>query len=329
MQMGKTVLTMGFLFLVLLASASTSFGSEFLRLKETFGDWKVRHVYDESSLHYRFSDAKTNLTVGKDGKLPAQINRTTDGKFEFRFKYGVGRWEDWGVFGAGNWVTKVIIEIEGMKFSYKNVAGFKVHEFVATVGPDFLRALADAKSPASVHIFLGEDSAVTAFLSVKGSSAALRWLRAISETAWKIDVNGDFVTLSLTGLITHGERQRFVLKKGSCDGVIHYFSTYTEEPANFETLVGKVLLIKFNGEKIGAKLEDAYKFLSGHMLYSNLGGYDKDVLLGHLKKNKKITIEFVDGDGYKASDYFDRPSNEWSTSGISEAFEKAYRACSR
>jgi hypothetical protein len=50
-----------------------------------------------------------------------------------------------------------------------------------------------------------------------------------SETAWKIDVDGDFVTLSLTGLITYGERQRFSFRKGSCDGVIHYFSADERE----------------------------------------------------------------------------------------------------
>ena len=146
---------------------------------------------------------------------------------------------------------------------------------------------------------------------------------------WKIDVRDDAVDLSITGTITHGERQRFVFRKGSCNGVIHYFSTYTEEPANFETLIGKVLLIEFNGEKIGVELTDAFKAFSGHMLYFNLGGYGKDVLLRHLAKNQKITIKFVDGDGYKASGYFDVPKNEWSTKGISEAFEKAYRACSQ
>jgi hypothetical protein len=151
----------------------------------------------------------------------------------------------------------------------------------------------------------------------------------VKGTKWKIDVDGDFVTLSLTGITTYGERQRFAFKKGSCDGVIHYFSTYTEEPANFEPLIGKVLLIEFNGEKIGAELTDAFKAFSGHMLYFNLGGYGKDVLLRHLAKNQKITIKFVDGDGYKASEYFDVPKNEWSTKGISEAFEKAYRACSQ
>ena len=151
----------------------------------------------------------------------------------------------------------------------------------------------------------------------------------VMAAEWKIDMRDDAVDLSITGNITHGERQRFVFRKENCDRVIHTFSTFTMQPADFEKLVGKILVIRFNGEKIGAKLEGAYKAMLGHLLYFNLGGYGKDVLLGHLKKNKKLTIKFLDGNGYQASDYFDVPFNEWSTSGISEAFEKAYRVCSR
>ena len=51
--------------LVSLAFTSMSFASEFFRLRDTFSDWKVRHVYDEKSLQYRFSDAKTFLTLGQ------------------------------------------------------------------------------------------------------------------------------------------------------------------------------------------------------------------------------------------------------------------------
>jgi len=149
----------------------------------------------------------------------------------------------------------------------------------------------------------------------------------VEGTEWKMDASGEFITLSLAGLIT----PRFSFKKDNCDRVIHTFSTWTWEPANFKPLIGKVLTIEFNGEKIGAELTDAFRKepLIGQILFFNLGGYGKDVLLNHLKKNKSITINFLDGDGYKVSDYFDVPSNEWSTMGISEVFEKAYRACSQ
>ena len=105
MRIPRNVLILVFSLPLLLAFTSTAFASEFSRLRDTFSDWKVRHVYDEETLQYRFSDAKTYLTVGKDGKLPTQINRTNNGKFEFRFIYGVGAYEDWGVFGIGNRVT--------------------------------------------------------------------------------------------------------------------------------------------------------------------------------------------------------------------------------
>lgn len=146
---------------------------------------------------------------------------------------------------------------------------------------------------------------------------------------WEIDKREGAVDLSITGNITHGDRQRFVFRKNQCDRVIHVFSAYTMQPANFDKMEGRTFVILFNGEKIGARLEGAYKAMMGHLLYFNLGGYGKDVLLNHLKKEKKITIKFVNGDGYKALDYFDVSSNEWSINGISEAFENAYQACSR
>ena len=174
--------------LLALAFTNAAFASELSRLKDTFGDWKVRHVYDEESLQYRFSDAKTFLTSGKDIKLPAQINRTNDGQFEFRLKYGFGRWGDWGVFGAGRWVTKVAIEIEDKKFTYSDEAGMKVHEFITRVGPDFLSALAKANAPASVNLFIGTEYVGTAILPVKGSAAALIWLRAVKGSFGKVDI---------------------------------------------------------------------------------------------------------------------------------------------
>jgi hypothetical protein len=153
----------------------------------------------------------------------------------------------------------------------------------------------------------------------------------VDGTGWEIDASGDFVTLSLEGLITSGERQRFAFKKNNCDQVSHYFSSWTWEPVNFKPFIGKIFNIEFNKEIIGAELTDVFKQepLIGHILFFNLGGYDKGALLRHLNKNKKITINFVDGDGYKASEYFDVPYNEWSTAGISEAFDKAYQACSQ
>ena len=145
---------------------------------------------------------------------------------------------------------------------------------------------------------------------------------------WDIETSDDSVVAAITGNITYGDRQRFVFKKGNCKAVTHLFNTYTEQSANFKKLKGAVLAIEFNGEFIGAKLIYSKKAMSGHWLLFSLGTYDKDVLLNLLKTNEIISIKFVDGNGHRATDYFDVLNNEWSTSGISEAFDKAYIACS-
>lgn len=150
---------------------------------------------------------------------------------------------------------------------------------------------------------------------------------ALSEE-WDISVMSELVVASITGNITHGERQRFVFFKRNCETINHVFSTYTTELANFENLKGKVFVIEFNGEKIGAELITAKKAMSGHLLMFNLGTHERGLLLNHLKKHENMSIEFVDGNGLKASDYFDMPKNEWSTKGITEAFGQAYKACS-
>ena len=144
---------------------------------------------------------------------------------------------------------------------------------------------------------------------------------------WEVSVWDDMVDAAITGNITYGERQRFVFRKGNCDVVQHILSSYTEQAADFKNLKGAVLVVDFNGDIIGAELTGSMPAMSGHMLMFNFGHYDKDVLLEHLTASDIISITFVDGNGHKASDYFDVPHNEWTVSGMSEAFDDAYRAC--
>lgn len=354
MRIAKILLLLLSLFMTF---TGTAFSSEFFRLRDTFGDWKVRHVYNEQNLQHRFSDAKTFMTLGQHGKLPAQINRTSEGYFHFRFKYGIGTFQDLGIFGVGNWVTNITIKIGDKTFSYKGSARLQVHEFVTKVDHIFLKTLADAKTPASVRIFVNNKFAVTASLPVNGSSAALRWLRVFEdkpptsstdlqigkkdvgpsdamtsqelEGEWEIDTFGESVVLSHTGLITHGDRLSFIFEKENCEKVIYIFSVYTLETVEFGKLTGSTFPIEFNGEKTGAKLDAVRKAMSGQLLHFYLGRFGKNALLDRLINYERIKIRFLDGKKYKASDYFDIPFNEWITSGISDAFEDAYQVCTQ
>lgn len=85
------------------ATGCTIGGSEFARLRETFGAWRVRHVYDEASLRHRFSDARTRMSIG-EVDFRAQINCSPEGEFTFHFVYAFGRVPTEGAAAALRWL---------------------------------------------------------------------------------------------------------------------------------------------------------------------------------------------------------------------------------
>lgn len=171
-------------------------GSEFSRLRETFGEWRVRHVYDEETLRHRFSDAKTSMRVGEND-FRAQINRSPDGEFTFRFVYAFGRWEDIGLLGG--WVNRIVVVIDQEPFEFTS-SNVTTHEFIAHVDDRFLSLLATSRSPVAVQMYVDDTLRAVGRLPVEGSAAALRWLRFEADTnvassRWTIarspDLTGD------------------------------------------------------------------------------------------------------------------------------------------
>jgi hypothetical protein len=150
--------------------------NEFQRLRDTFGEWSVRHVYDNDTLQYRFSDAKTQIVIGDQGmSLPFQINRNADGTFNFSFVYAWGRWEDINFFEG--WITKVIIYVDSDKYEFTS-DNEVLHTFEGEVDKKFLSAVAQANA-IRIELFVRDNLQARGTISTKGSYAALRWLRAI------------------------------------------------------------------------------------------------------------------------------------------------------
>ena len=100
-----------------------------------------------------------------------------------------------------------------------------------------------------------------------------------------------FVEAAVPGKITYGDKQTFAFFHGRCTSVEHLFSVYTMQPNEFKKLEGKVIVVEFNGEKIGAKILTTMKAMSGHSVMLTFGVYDKDVLLRFLQKSKKISMK--------------------------------------
>ena len=68
---------------------------------------------------------------------------------------------------------------------------------------------------------------------------------------------------------------------------------------------GKVIDIKYNQERIRAKIITTREFILGHIAMFTLGGYSIEQLIKIHKGMPYISIELIDSEQFKASDYFD------------------------
>lgn len=166
----------GILFTIIMFTlSSVGHGNEFNSLKNTFGDWRVRHVYSQDTLHYRFSDARTTINLTGHGSFPFQINRNYDGEFNFTFEYAVGRWKD--ISSIDGWLTKVIFNIDGETFVFTSDHSV-VHTFYGKIDSNFLKAIAQASS-IKLELFVKETKVSDGSISTNGSFAALNYIRAL------------------------------------------------------------------------------------------------------------------------------------------------------
>ena len=133
---------------------------------DSFNNWKVRHVFDDKTLKYRYSDAKTDILREEGGKIGFQFNRKADGQVGYIIDDG--------------WLQKVTIKVDGKEFVSKQE---RLHTFYGKAPIELLEAINKTNKPIEVIIIAGrwkKDSyEIKGTISPKGSSAALRWIRAI------------------------------------------------------------------------------------------------------------------------------------------------------
>jgi hypothetical protein len=132
------------------------------------------------------------------------------------------------------------------------------------------------------------------------------------------------------GQITYGDKQRIWIRGSRCDGGEQLFSFYTvENNKDILNLEGKVIDIKYNQEHIRAKIITTREFILGHIAMFTLGGYSFEQLVNVHKDSSYISIELIDSEQFKASDYFDVLKNKWSLKNFKPALIKAKSICEK
>ena len=87
--------------------------------------------------------------------------------------------------------------------------------------------------------------------------------------------------------------------------------------------------IKYNQKLIRAKIITTSEFMLGHIAMFSLGGYSIEQLVKFHKGASHISIELIDSEQFKASDYFDVLKNKWSLKNFKPALIKAKSICEK
>ena len=160
-------------------------------------------------------------------------------------------------------------------------------------------------------------------------SQALNASEDWEEGRWVVSYIGkSFVIASINGQITHGDRLRLRLDFGECDHVSLITSVYTMKGnENILDMDEKEIPIEFDEKEFVGTMLQPRKFLMGHSFLLYLGSSSVAGMKTYFAGSTSTTLQLLDGDDTKISDYVDVDRNEWSLNGVDEALEKAQATC--
>ena len=160
-------------------------------------------------------------------------------------------------------------------------------------------------------------------------SQALNASEDWEEDRWVVSYIGkSFVIASINGQITHGDRLRLRLDFGECDHVSLITSVYTMKGnENILDMDEKEIPIEFDEKEFVGTMLHPRKFLMGHSFLLYLGSSSVAGMKTYFAGSTSTTLQLLDGDDTKISDYVDLDRNEWSLNGVDEALEKAQATC--
>ena len=175
----------------------------------------------------------------------------------------------------------------------------------------------------SLHLFL--------FLLVIAYQAQAK------EDEWEIGTFQDMIVTSVPGEIVHGDKLRFILKKGNCGSlnVLFSFLTYNA-PKEIKKLEGKRIPIKINEEPILSAadiivMSPAFNNMAHFVMLTSPQAYElanfSNGIMESYNTRKIFSIELMDDKDFEVEKYFDVTSNEWDLERYPEKISQAYDLC--
>ena len=164
------------------------------------------------------------------------------------------------------------------------------------------------------------------------------WTVHVSENGKSM--NDWSVIASVNGKITYGDRLRIriplsTVERCSIGNTITTFYTTnidTEEKVSF--IRNKILPAELNGKDMYVKVLFALPFMKVHLAYIDMSWNKLENIKEYFDGVEEISLVLkdrnsVDGITILNSDYFDIPTNSYSTKGLNTALDRAQAECER
>ena len=134
----------------------------------------------------------------------------------------------------------------------------------------------------------------------------------------------------VNGKIVHGDKFVIRILPDRCHAGNSFtsFITYMDHP-EIKQQKDRVISAMFRGIEIKVQILfviDNPAFM-GHRVYLDLGWLDLESIESFFDGYDEVSLELIDNDDFKASDYFDITKNTWSTTRLNEALDLAEMKC--
>ena len=149
------------------------------------------------------------------------------------------------------------------------------------------------------------------------------------DDEWVVNIiTENSVHATVNGQVTHGDGLHVRLVNGDCEkgNLLTFVYTYIDHP-EIKKLEGNLVTTNFMGGEVNVKVLYTAKFLMGHRATIDMGWASIDELKKILSEKNPMTVEYVDSDEVKITDYFDIAQNSWSNDGVSDALDRAVSMC--
>ena len=169
----------------------------------------------------------------------------------------------------------------------------------------------------------------------------------ILSSEWSVDVSKEFVSISIDGNVSQGDKYRILFNPKSdnpCElitQVTTFYSVVKNADKKFSNLPSQYLLAQVKKgskrEKFIMAIESTSNFIAGKRTLFTVSTNTVEQFIDFHKDNQEIEIELLNFYDLKKqkiirkniTDYFDIPKNSWSLDGVDKSLNKAKSECKK